>query len=237
MCLSFSLVFLVLQVPGVAQDKAAKIDELMNLYHEYGQFNGTVLVSEGGKVIYKRGFGLANVEWNIPNEPDTKFRLASITKQFTSMLIMQLVERGKIDLNGKITDYLPDYRKDTGDKITIHHLLTHTSGIPNYEQEFWADKARDPLTIEQMVADFCIGDLEFEIPERRNRRRIESCISLDRSFRSKDKLLRETVLNEFLVFFSHSDTFTLRALQEKLISLFTQFIEFIIFYIIKAGIL
>jgi len=159
---SFFLIFPVFQAPGITQDKAAKIDELMNLYHEYGQFNGTVLVSEGGKVIYKRGIGLANVEWNIPNEPDTKFRLASITKQFAAMLIMQLVERGKIDLNGKITDYLPDYRKDTGDKVTIHHLLTHTSGIPNYEQEFWADKSRDPLTIEQMVADFCIGNLEFE---------------------------------------------------------------------------
>lgn len=73
---------------GFAQNKANKIDELMTLCYDYGQFNGPVLVAEGGKVIYKKGFGLANMEWNIPNEPDTKFRIGSNTKQFTSMLIM-----------------------------------------------------------------------------------------------------------------------------------------------------
>src|SRR5215468_1851591 len=117
---------------ALAQDKAKKIDELMALYHSYGQFNGTVLVAERGNVIYKKGFGLADMEWDIPNQPDTKFRLGSITKQFTSMLVMQLVEQGKVKLDGKLTDYLPDYRKDTGDKVTVHNLLTHTSGIPSY---------------------------------------------------------------------------------------------------------
>jgi CubicO group peptidase (beta-lactamase class C family) len=107
----------------LAQDKSTKIDELMKLYHGYGQFNGTVLVAENGQVIYKKGLGLANMEWNIQNEPDTKFRLGSITKQFTAAMILQLVEQGKIKLDGKISDYLPDYRKDVGDKITIHQLL------------------------------------------------------------------------------------------------------------------
>ena len=75
---------------------------------------------------------MANMEWSIPNTPDTKFRLGSITKQFTAMLTLQLVEQGKIKLDGKISDYLPDYRKDIGEKVTIHQLLTHTSGIPSY---------------------------------------------------------------------------------------------------------
>src|SRR5690242_632638 len=114
------------------QDKAAKIDELMKTYNSYKQFNGAVLVAENGKVIFKKGYGMANMEWNIPIETDTKFRLGSITKQFTSMLIMQLVQEGKIKLDGKLTDYLTDYRKDTGDRITIHQLLNHTSGIPSY---------------------------------------------------------------------------------------------------------
>lgn len=64
-----------------AQSKAEKIDELMSLYTEYGQFNGTVLVAEKGKVIFKKGYGWANMEWNIPNQPDTKHRLGSITNR------------------------------------------------------------------------------------------------------------------------------------------------------------
>lgn len=100
----------------LAQDKAAKIDELMKVYTSYKQFNGAVLVAENGKVIFKKGYGMANMEWNIPIETDTRFRLGSITKQFTSMLVMQLVQEGKIKLEGKLTDYLPDYRKDTVNK-------------------------------------------------------------------------------------------------------------------------
>jgi len=114
------------------QTKAEKIDELMKRYNEYAQFNGSVLVAENGKVIFKKGFGLANMEWEVPNQSDTKHRLGSVTKQFTAMLILQLVEKGKLDLNVPITTYLPDYPKETGDIINIHHLLTHTSGIPNF---------------------------------------------------------------------------------------------------------
>ena len=79
---------LVIPISGSAQGKAAKIEELMTRYHDYDMFNGTVLVAENGKVIYKKGFGLANMEWDISNTTDTKFRLGSITKQFTAMLIM-----------------------------------------------------------------------------------------------------------------------------------------------------
>jgi len=158
------LVFVAFPREGMTQDKAAKIDSLMNIYHAYGQFNGSVLVVETGKVIYKKGFGLASMDWSISNAPDTKFRIGSITKQFVAMLIMQLVEKGKIKLDGKLTDYLPDYRKDTGDKVTIHHLLTHTSGIPSYTglPGFWSDSTRNPYTIEYVVKNFCSGNLEFE---------------------------------------------------------------------------
>ena len=147
-----------------AKDKAKKIDELMQTYYDNKQFNGTVLVAEKGSVIYKKGFGLANMEWNIPNEPDVKFRIGSITKQFTSMLIMQLVQEGKIKLEGKLIDYLTDYRKDTGDKVTIHNLLTHTSGIPSYTElpRFFQDVSREPYTVTDFVKKYCSGDLEFE---------------------------------------------------------------------------
>lgn len=127
----------VLMVTGAfstcyGQAKVDKLDKLISAYAEYGKFNGSVLVAEKGKVIYKKGFGAADMEWDIPNRPDTKHRLGSITKQFTSMLIMQLVEQGKLKLEVPISTYLPDYPKKHGDVITIHHLLTHSSGIPNF---------------------------------------------------------------------------------------------------------
>ncbi len=131
---------------------------------ENNQFNGSVLVAENGKVIYKKGFGYANMDWKIPNAPDTKFRIGSITKQFLAMQIMQLVEEGKIKLGSRLSEYLPEYRKDTGGKITIHHLLTHTSGIPSYTglPGFWSDSTRNPYEINYMVKYFHSGDLEFE---------------------------------------------------------------------------
>ncbi|MBD2753469.1 serine hydrolase [Spirosoma validum] len=147
-----------------AQTKAEKIDALVRQYVSNRQFNGSILVADKGKVILKKGYGMANMEWNIPNTASTKFRLGSITKQFTSMLIMQLVEQGKLKLDGKITDYLPDYPKATGSKITIHHLLTHTSGIPSYTSfpKFFETMSRDPYTPDAFVKKFSDLPLEFE---------------------------------------------------------------------------
>jgi CubicO group peptidase (beta-lactamase class C family) len=158
------LTIFAFQVPVSAQDRVRQIDELMSLYHKYQQFNGSVLVADKGKVIYKKGIGPANMEWNIPNEPDTKFRLGSITKQFTATLILQLVEQGKIKLDGKVSDYLPDYRKDTGGRMTIHQLLSHTSGVPNYTAQpgFFANVSRNPFKVDDFVKQYASGDLEFE---------------------------------------------------------------------------
>jgi len=161
----FTVILILIIVPFIltAQDKATEIDKLMQTYNDYGRFNGTVLVAENGKVIFNKGYGLANMEWGIPNKSDTKFRLASITKQFTSMLIMQLVEEEKIKLYAKISDYLPEYRKDTGDKVSIHHLLTHSSGIPSYtNRPDWRGMNQQRHAVDEMVKDYCSGDLEFE---------------------------------------------------------------------------
>ena len=162
--LLFVALLLLCQSTLMAQDKAAKIQEVLTLAHKYRQFNGSALVAENGKIIYKGAFGMANMEWSIPNTPDTKFRLGSITKQFTSTLVMQLVEQGKIKLDGKLSDYLPDYRKDTGQKITVHHLLTHTSGIPSYTglPNFFADVSRNPYKVDEFVKKYASGDLQFE---------------------------------------------------------------------------
>lgn len=158
------VLLLAAQATVLAQDKAAKIDELMKTYSSYRQFNGAVLVAENGKVIFKKGYGMANMEWNIPIETDTKFRLGSITKQFTSMLILQLVQEGKVKVEGKLTDYLPDYRKDTGDRVTVHQLLNHTSGIPSYTglPNFFQEISRNPYSVSDFVKKYASGDLEFE---------------------------------------------------------------------------
>jgi len=157
-------VMLAFQGVLMAQEKAAKIDEVMTAAHKYRLFNGSVLVAENGKVIYKKGLGLANMEWSIPNAPETKFRLGSITKQFTAALIVQLVEQGKIKLDGKVSDYLPAYRKDIGEKVTVHQLLNHTSGIPSYTglPGFFNDVSRNPFTVDDFIKKYASNNLEFE---------------------------------------------------------------------------
>ena len=145
------------------QIKADKIDALLNQYYKFQEFNGAALVAEKGRVIYKNGFGMANMEWNIPNTPDTRFRLGSITKQFTAMLTMQLVEEGKLKLNVPIKTYIPDYPKEQGEKVTIHQLLTHTSGIPNYtDQPSFAGIMRNPITPIYLIKTFWNLPLEFK---------------------------------------------------------------------------
>jgi len=106
-----------------------EISQVINMMDEYGQFSGAVLISIKGKIIYKDAVGYANIEDSIPNTLDTKFRIASFTKPITVMLILQLVEDGKLELDGKLIDYLPEFTKEKGKNITIHQLMTHTAGI------------------------------------------------------------------------------------------------------------
>lgn len=155
-------------VISFGQSSTKKLDELLNKYNEFGQFNGSVLVAEKGKVIYKKGFGMANFEWDIANAANTKHRLGSITKQFTAMLIMQLVVEGKLDLQATVSNYLPEYSKINGDKISIHQLLTHTSGIPNYTSfpTFLKEMSRNPYTTDEMLKLFADLPLSFTPGEK-----------------------------------------------------------------------
>lgn len=154
-------------VKNVDNEKVAKIDELVRTYVKRGKFNGSVLVADNGVVIYKKGFGYANMEWDIPNQPDTKFRLASVSKQFTSMLILQLVAEGKIDLKVPIATYLPDYPKKNAAVITVHHLLSHTSGTPSYTSfDNYRDIMRNPISVDELIQLFADSTLEFTPGER-----------------------------------------------------------------------
>ncbi|MEO5946270.1 MAG: alpha/beta fold hydrolase [Chitinophagaceae bacterium] len=147
-----------------AQSLAGKIDALVKQYADEQTFNGAVLVAEKGNIIYKNVVGMANMEWNIPNTTQTKFRVGSVTKQFTSMLIMQLVNEGKINLQNSITAYLSNYRKETGDSITLHQLLTHSSGLPNYtdNDNFFNNDSKLHFSVNDFIRIYCSGDLEFK---------------------------------------------------------------------------
>src|SRR5215813_1042608 len=107
----------------------SKLDEYLSAAAKQG-FTGSALISRDGKVIFSKGYGMANYELDVPNTPQTKFRLGSITKQFTAMAIMQLQEKGLLSVDDPITKYFPDYK--VAEKVTIHHLLTHTGGIYNF---------------------------------------------------------------------------------------------------------
>jgi CubicO group peptidase (beta-lactamase class C family) len=148
---------------GSTKQHALQIERLLDRYFDYGQLNGTVLVVEAGETIFRQGFGMANREWDIPNGPDTKYRIGSVTKQFTAALVLQLVEQGEIELSAPITRYLTDYRKETGDKVTVHQLLCHTSGVPSYTTpEFFEKHSRESYELTEFVQRFASGDLEFE---------------------------------------------------------------------------
>ena len=115
-----------------SKDKVKQIDHVVKTIYNNGQFSGIVLVSVKGDVVYKSAVGYANLKDSIPNTCDTKFRIASFTKPFTSMLILQLVEDGVIKLDSKLIEYLPEFTVTGGDKITIRHLLTHRAGITGH---------------------------------------------------------------------------------------------------------
>lgn len=96
------------------------------------EFSGSVLVTKNNEIIFSAGVGLANREHSIQCTPETKFRIGSITKQFTSMAVMMLIEQKILNERDTLTKFFPNYIH--GERITIHHLLTHTSGIPNITQ-------------------------------------------------------------------------------------------------------
>ncbi|MBU0561768.1 MAG: beta-lactamase family protein, partial [Bacteroidetes bacterium] len=162
--LVFVSIYLLLSVTIFAQSKVKSIDELMQRYYDYSQFNGTVLVADSVGIVFSKGYGYANLEWNISNDVSTKFRIGSVTKQFTAVLILQLVEAGKIDLNKTISDYLPYYREDNGKRANIHQLLTHTSGIPSYTglPNFADEISKTKSNPKDFVVKHCSGDFEFE---------------------------------------------------------------------------
>ena len=141
-------------------DLEKKIDDLLAAHAKVNGFSGTVMLASRGTPLFAKGIGHANVEWQVPNTTKTKFRIGSITKQFTSMLVMQLREQGRIKLEDSVCVYVAPC-PEAWKPVTIHHLLTHTSGIPTYTGiAAWRATNMVPKTIDQMLAIF--RDLPLE---------------------------------------------------------------------------
>lgn len=143
-------------------DKVEEIDEVLSAYHKFDLFNGSVIIAQNGKEILKKSYGKANFSWNINNSPTTKYRIGSITKQFTALLILQLKQEGKLDLDDKVIQHLPWYFKNTGSKLTIHHLLSMTSGLPNYTDEANSIMEREELLPKEFALKYFKDTLLFE---------------------------------------------------------------------------
>lgn len=141
------------------EQKVAKIDSVLNFYHEQGILNGSVLVAEAGKVIYRKAFGYANMETKDTLILGSNFRIASVSKQFTAMCIMILEERGKLDYDDDFQKYLPELKYEG---ITIRHLLWHTSGMPDYVELM--DELWDPN--EYYVNDDVLKLMSKHLPEK-----------------------------------------------------------------------
>ncbi len=116
------------------EDLSGRLDHVAVAFQNHRNFMGTVLVAKGGKILFEKGYGMADVEWNIPNVPDAKFRLGSITKQFTATAVLQLAEQKKLSLQDPACKYFEGCPA-AWKTITIRQLLSHTSGIPSYTDD------------------------------------------------------------------------------------------------------
>jgi CubicO group peptidase (beta-lactamase class C family) len=149
-----------------AQQLATEVDNYMSAAVRAGNFSGSVLIARDGKVLVSRGYGKANLELGVANTPQTKFRIGSLTKQFTAMAIMILQERSKLNVRDFVCKYVPECPQAWAN-VTIHHLLIHTSGIPDLLALPDFEKTMGlPSPVAQTVARFKNKPLEFRPGEK-----------------------------------------------------------------------
>lgn len=163
----FILIFAVIVSTAHAFDKKA-ISELIADANKRGEFSGVVLIAKGNEIIYKAAIGQANREWKIANAANTKFRICSVTKQFTAMLVMQLVEAGKINLDKSVADYLPEFRRETASKIKVRDLLSSASGLASLPDEFYVSEDAKMSDADFVIKTYLQKDLEFAPGEKFN---------------------------------------------------------------------
>jgi CubicO group peptidase (beta-lactamase class C family) len=141
-------------------DKTARIDSIVSFFHQKGAFNGSVLIKQNGRIILSKGYGLADKEKTVFASDSTQYRIGSLTKTFTSLLIMQLAAENKLSVQDTIGKYLPDY---VHRHVSIEQLLTHTSGIPSYtnDSEKLLRVMQKEQSLKEIISSLCSQPLEF----------------------------------------------------------------------------
>ena len=130
-----AVLFLLFAIsPVYTQPLSEQIDSLLQYMHTNYRFDGVVLASNGGNVVYQKAFGFADRKINIPNTTEKKFRLGSVSKQFTGFIILKLAEENRLSFSDPISKYLPGFNDTVFQKVHIKDLLTHTSGLADYTQ-------------------------------------------------------------------------------------------------------
>jgi CubicO group peptidase (beta-lactamase class C family) len=155
----FLLIMNVLVING--QDVPKKIDALIEKAVKLNRFNGSILVSKNGSILYQKAYGYQNVKKNILNSSNTIYQIGSTTKEFTAAVILQLAEQHKLHVDDKLSTYFPDYKR--GNEITIRHLLTHTSGIYEILRDHTAViESTHPRSKERLLSFFVNKPLDFD---------------------------------------------------------------------------
>jgi CubicO group peptidase (beta-lactamase class C family) len=130
------------------------------------QFSGTVLVAKEEVTLFQKAYGMAEKNFNVPAQIETKFNLGSMNKMFTGVAIAQLAEQGKVSFHDPISAYLPDYPRERAERITLHHLLTHTSGLGSFWNEAFEQRRTKLRTVNDFLALFIDDPLLFPPGQR-----------------------------------------------------------------------
>jgi CubicO group peptidase (beta-lactamase class C family) len=151
-----------LQVEMSGDPLAARFDSVLTAYLANQQFNGTVLIGQKGKILFEKAYGYRDADKKIPHDASDIFQIGSLTKQFTSAIIMQLEKEGKLSVNDKLSKFFPGFKN--GDKITIRHLLTHTSGLYDYTADttIMGTNVTKTYTRDQFISIFKKYQPDFE---------------------------------------------------------------------------
>jgi len=162
------LIFVFLSNQTIAQ--SPQVSLFIESFVKENHFNGTILIEQKGRTIYNKSFGFANMAFKVPNTADIKYKVASITKAFTGVMILQLYEQGKIDLNKPFNTYLQGHEVQAGSKVTVKQLLNMTSGMHNMDAGTDLEKVlkkgipqyQRPYTSDELYVKFCSDSLERE---------------------------------------------------------------------------
>ncbi|MFS1524007.1 serine hydrolase domain-containing protein [Microbulbifer sp. 2304DJ12-6] len=166
---SLKIVLVALIVMPLAQAQAASVkdfDQILTKYIKQEGPGAAVIVTKEDKILYESARGMANIELQVPLNKDSIFRLGSITKQFTAAAIMMLAEQGKLSLDDDIHKYAPDFPTE-GNKVTVKHLLNHTSGIANYteDRDLFEHELKNSTTLDKMLVRFSKHPMKFKTGE------------------------------------------------------------------------